>query len=306
MELIKTSVNYQTDINIGLIGIKKDAYEDEIKKLEKSLLSKGFILDKHREEYGKYIKSSFKKINEKKIIKIINNEINDNNGDLIINIYYCDSNLDNDKKKYYEEFLKEKLDYYLLYNSENYDSDFLNLISKYSKGNYFKVNYNTKATSIKSKDILLDFEIIDDPKSNIDYNIFKLDKFLENLISKFEMFHLFQKYSVEKNIVNFKDYLYTFHKYSVIKDEKELIKLFNKFEKLSFNNDYADNTLILLQLMIYKNKIFKNNFAFNVKSLKCGFCTEQSNICEFDKNLQTFLCIRCRLNKTLYDKIAKK
>ena len=50
------------------------------------------------------------------------------------------------------------------------------------------------------------------------------------------MFRFFQKFSIEKNIVNFKDYIYTFRQYR-IKDEKELIDLFNKFGKMSFNND---------------------------------------------------------------------
>ena len=119
------------------------------------------------------------------------------------------------------------------------------------------------------------------------------------------MFIIFLKYSVEKNIITFKDYFCTLKKYSDINNE-ELIKLFNNFEKLSFNNDYADNTLILIQLLSYKNNILNNEIFFNVKSLKCGFCTEKLNICEFDPRVQTFLCPRCRYNQKNYNKILIK
>ena len=312
MELIKTNVDYQSDINVGLIGIKKEIYERELMKLEKSSFSQEYQLEKERADYGKYAKASFKKINKKMMIKkdIFNN--NNDNDDLIINVFYCENNLNNDKKKDYEEFLKEKLDFYLLYNSENMDFDFLNKIYKYSKGNYFKININyfptnaLRANEIGDFELIDDdFELIDDNINNIDYNTFKFDKFLINLISKFEMFRLFQKYSVEKNIVHFKDYLYTFLHYAKIQDKNEFFELFNKFEKFSFNNDYSDNTLILLQIMMHKKGKFNDKISFNVKSLQCGFCTEKSLICEFDKNLKCFLCYRCRYKKTHYDELLK-
>ena len=312
MELIKTNVNYQSDINVGLIGIKKEVYEAELMKLEKSSFSQEYQLEKERADYGKYAKSSFKKINIKMMIKKVIFNDNKDNDDLIINVFYCENNLNNDKKKYYEEFLKEKLDCYLLFNPENMDFDFLNKIYKYSKGNYFKINYSNycptnalRANEIDNFELINDFELIDDNTNNIDYSTFKFDKFLINLISKFEMFRLFQKYSVEKNIVHFKDYLHTLLQYSKIRDEKEFFELFNKFEKFSFNNDYSDNTLILLQIMMYKKGKFNGKISFNVKSLQCGFCTEKSLICEFDKNLKCFLCYRCRYKKTHYDELLK-
>ncbi len=55
--------------------------------------------------------------------------------------------------------------------------------------------------------------------------------------------------------------------------------------------------------MMYNPNKFNGNICFNVKSLECGFCTEKSNICEFDKNLKTFLCYRCRFNKSHYEQI---
>ena len=305
MELLKTNVNYQTDINIGLIGIKKEAFEEELIKLGKTSFSKDYILDKERYNYGKYSKVSFRKINQRMILIPKDNIKNNiNNDNLIINLFYCENNLENDKKKYYEEFLKEKLDIYFLFDSDKMDINFLNLIFKYSKGNYLKFNNNIQ--NMQDSIILNDYVLISDNQKNLNYNKFKFDIFLMNIISKFEMFRLFQKYSVEKNIVNFKDYLYKIQEYYKIKDEKEYIELFNKFEKFSFNNDYSDNTLILLQSMMYNPNKFNGNICFNVKSLECGFCTEKSNICEFDKNLKTFLCYRCRFNKSHYEQISKK
>ena len=193
---------------------------------------------------------------------------------------------------------------YFLFDSDKMDINFLNLIFKYSKGNYLKFNNNIQ--NMQDSIILNDYVLISDNQKNLNYNKFKFDIFLMNIISKFEMFRLFQKYSVEKNIVNFKDYLYKIQEYYKIKDEKEYIELFNKFEKFSFNNDYSDNTLILLQSMMYNPNKLNGNICFNVKSLECGFCTEKSNICEFDKNLKTFLCYRCRFNKSHYEQISKK
>ena len=313
MELIKTNVNYQSDINVGLIGIKKEVYEAELMKLEKSSFSQEYQLEKERADYGKYAKASFKKIKKMMMIKEdIFNDNNDNN-DLIINIFYCENNLNNDKKKYYEEFLKEKLDCYLLFNPENMDFDFLNKIYKYSKGNYFKINYSNycptnalRANEIENFELINDFELIDDNTNNIDYSTFKFDKFLINLISKFEMFRLFQKYSVEKNIVHFKDYLHALLQYSKIQDEKEFFELFNKFEKFSYNDDYTDNELIMIQIMSSDKQKFNNDINFNVKSNNCGFCSESLNICEFDPEVKTFLCPNCRYSKYNYDVFSIK
>ena len=63
---------------------------------------------------------------------------------------------------------------------------------------------------------------------------------------------------------------------------------------------YADNTLIMLQIMASNKEMFNDNICFNVKSIKCGFCTERLNISEFDTQLQSFLCYRCRYQQAFY------
>ena len=60
------------------------------------------------------------------------------------------------------------------------------------------------------------------------------------------MYKIFQKYSIEKSIISFKDYLYNFNKYNQIEDEVQLIEFFNKFNKLSYINDYSDINIIFL------------------------------------------------------------
>ena len=125
------------------------------------------------------------------------------------------------------------------------------------------------------------------------------------LKNKFEMYKTFQKYSIEKSIISFKDYLYNYNKYSKEANEDSLINLFNKFEKLSFNNDYADVTIILLQIMTSTKDIFNSNFTFNVRILKCGFCYNSINECEYDDTLKMFICYRCKYNKDNYDENLK-
>ena len=140
-----------------------------------------------------------------------------------------------------------------------------------------------------------DIEENEDKSKTLIFNDFLLE-----LIDKFKMFKIFQKYSIEKSIISFKDYLYNFNKYNKINDENELIELFNKFEKFSFNNDYADITIILLQIMTTNKSIFNNNFTFNARTLECGFCLNKINECEFDNDSKSFLCFRCRFAKENY------
>ena len=135
--------------------------------------------------------------------------------------------------------------------------------------------------------------------------IFIFDTFLINLKKKFDMYKIFQKYSIEKSIISFKDYLYNYNKYSENIDEDLLIELFNKFERFSFNNDYADVTIILFQIMAANKNILNTNFTFNVKNLKCDFCYNNINECEYDDNLKMFICYRCRYSKSKYQEEIK-
>ena len=301
---MEENVNNTKEINIGWIGITEEIFKEIIINLSNSSFFQDFSLINNIINYAKYSKASFKKINPNKIINPNNHE--DYLDNLVINIIICQGNLKDDKKKEYENILEETIDYFLIFEKENIDINFLNLIYKFSKGNCLNLNGDYIITS-KSK-VFKNFAIIEDnnQQNNKYYNSkeFKFEQFLKNIIEKYNMFILFQKYSVEKNIITFKDYLCILMEYSTIKDEKELIKLFNNFEKLSFNNDYTDNALILIQLLSYKKTILNNEKFFNVKSLKCGFCTEKLNICEFDPKVQTFLCYRCRYHQYHYNKIV--
>ena len=296
---------YQKEINIGFFGMEKELFEKIITEIKHSSFSKEFsLINDNISDMGKYKKASFQKIDnyQNQIsddIFDINDKIEDN---LIINLNNCEDNLNNKKDKEYEEFIKEKLDFYFIFEKEIKDKNFVNKLYNYSKGNNIILIYGQNKSF--EPEGYEEFILIENKVETL-LN-FRFDKFLLKIKNQFDMFLIFQKYSIEKNIVSFKDYLCTLEKYSNINDEKDLIELFNKFEKLSFNNDYADNTLIMLQVMTTNEKMFNNGICFNVKSLKCGFCTETLNISEFDPNVQSFLCYRCRFAQQQQAKLYNK
>ena len=316
---------YQTEFNIGFFGMDKNRFRDTIQKIQDSSFSKEFSFNNNIIYNNKYSTAQFDKINNENIIIENENEdedindINDINQNIKININNCDTFLDKDKDKdeEYNEFINKKKDYFFVFEVQFFEfknTNFLKRIYEISKGNYifFTLEHNFDQSKIREKyseeKVYDEFVVSEKDKklNKVNYNnpkIFVFENFLKVMKEKFEMFIMFQKYQVEKSIVTFKDYLYIFNKYSQIKDEKELIKLFNKFEKFSFNNDYADNTLILLQIMSSNKDMFNKDFRFLPKSLKCGFCLEELNECEFDYQLNTFLCFRCRYNKCHYEEI---
>ena len=57
--------------------------------------------------------------------------------------------------------------------------------------------------------------------------------------------------------------------------------------------------------MTLNKNILNSNFIFNVKTLKCGFCTNKINECEFDEDSKCFLCYRCKYTKNNYPKNLK-
>ena len=295
----EVDIVYQKEINIGFFGITKEYFEKIIKDLQNSSFSKEFSLIDKYFDMEKDKKASFQKMDNNEILGQIYDE-NDKDNDLIINIHNCEENYNKKDKKNYEEFIKEKIDYFLIVEEGIKDKAFLDKIYKYSKGNFiiFTLGYNKENEKLFESKDYNDFVLVKDNVKNI--NNYKFDIFLLDLKKKFDMFVMFQKYSTEKNIVTFKDYIYYMNKYNNIKDEKEFIELFNKFETLSFNDDYADNTLIMLQIMASNKEMFNDNICFNVKSIKCGFCTERLNISEFDTQLQSFLCYRCRYQQAFY------
>ena len=220
---------------------------------------------------------------------ITNQKINNSNN--YFSLYF---DIEQERKKLEEMILdiQEKKN-----NNKNYLEDIYN----YSKLNYIIFTLdNEKNQELFNSDKYAPnvYDHIEITRNDLNYdknesNILIFDEFIDELKKKYDLFKIFQKYSIEKSIISFKDYLYNFNKYDKIEDEYTLIDYFNRFEKLSYNNDYADVTIILLQIMITKKNILTSNFTFNVKALKCGFCTAELYESEFIDENKCFYCPFC-------------
>ena len=318
MELKEAEINeiiYQKEINIGFFNFDNNQFNDMINKLSQSSFSEKFSLKNNNLYFNEYTKVSF----EEKIE--LKNEIMDDDEEEIIKEDKKDGkfciNINNCKivqkmAENYETFLKEKLDFYFIFNGEIINKKFLDEIDECSKQNYIIFNLGKDINGdIMHSDKYLPkqydyFKVnqIDITKYENKSNILIFDEFLLNLKVKFDAYKMFQKYSIEKSIISFKDYLYYFNKYRN-KNEKELVELFNKFEKFSFNNDYADVTLILIQIMTMYKNVLNSNFNFNAKTLQCGFCFNKLNESEFDDGSKCFLCYRCKYTKNNYNKLLE-
>ena len=306
---------YQKEINIGFFNYDKD-FNEVINKLIKSSFSKKFNLKNNSFFFNEYTKVSFVENEEMKDEIIINedDEKIEEENNIIININNC--KLVEKRDEMYDIFIKEKLDFYFIFNDKNIDKKFLDEIHECSKQNYiiFNIGKDINKDIINLEKYLpnqydfffVDKEDIDIKENENNSKILIFNDFLLELNDKFKMFKIFHKYSIEKSIISFKDYLYNYNKYNKINNENELIELFNKFERFSFNNDYADVTIILLQIMTTNKNIFNNNFTFNAKTLKCGFCTNRITECEFDNNSKSFLCNRCVLQRSIILNNLKK
>ena len=298
---------YQKEINIGFFLFSEQQFKDMISRLSQSSFSKKFSLINNFLNFKEYTKVSFEEKKELKNEIDINDKVDDEDilidedeKPLLININNCKIDIELDGE--YEKFIKEKLDYYIIFNEKKINKKFLAKIYESSKGNYIIITSGYETDEKDITKIYEDFEVTKDKKENNDddKDYFIFDTFLINLKKKFDMYKIFQKYSIEKSIISFKDYLYNYNKYSENIDEDLLIELFNKFERFSFNNDYADVTIILFQIMAANKNILNTNFTFNVKNLKCDFCYNNINECEYDDNLKMFICYRCRYYKSQF------
>ena len=302
---------YQKEINIGFFNFDDDKFNEMIKILSQSPFSKYFSLKNNILYFKEFIKASFEEKQELKNEIIDEDEIEKEENNLTININNC--KFVKKREEDYDFLIKEKLDFYFIFNNEIINENFLEEIQEYSKQNYiiFNMGKDLNEDIIKSNKYLSNqydyFEINNFNLKKYDEgtNILIFNDFLLDLKQKFDLYTIFQKYSIEKSIISFKDYLYNFNKYNKIKEENQIVELFNKFEKLSFNNDHADIAIILIQLMTLNKNILNSNFIFNVKTLKCGFCTNKINECEFDEDSKCFLCYRCKYTKNNYPKNLK-
>ena len=139
----EVDIVYQKEINIGFFGIPKEYFEKIIKDLQNSSFSKEFSLIDKYFDMEKDKKASFQKMDNNENLGQIYDE-NDKDNDLIINIHNCEENYNKKDKKNYEEFIKEKIDYFLIVEEGIKDKTFLDKIYKYSKGNFiiFTLGYN--------------------------------------------------------------------------------------------------------------------------------------------------------------------
>ena len=303
-DIIKDELINKKEINIGFFNLDNEKFNEIIQRLTQSAFSKIFSLRQNTLFYNGYIIASFEERNGFKNELIDEDDINKEAKGLVININNCKMEKNMDEK--YEEFIKEKLDFYFIFNETKLNQKFLDEVHECSKLNYIIItlgkNINNDILNKYSSHIYDYFEISQEEKNKYKdaSKIIIFDDFLSEIKTKFDYYQIFIEYSIEKNIISFKDYLYNFNKYNKINDENQLIEYFNKFEKLSYNNDYADITIILLQIIMNKKNILKSDFTFNVKSLKCGFCFDNLSESEFDDDQKCFLCHRCKYAKINY------
>lgn len=303
-DIIKDELINKKEINIGFFNLDNEKFNEIIQRLTQSAFSKIFSLRQNTLFYNEYTIASFEEKNGFKNELIDEDDINKEAKGLVININNCKMEENKDEK--YEEFIKEKLDFYFIFNESKLNQKFLDEVHECSKLNYIIItlgkNINNDILNKYSSHIYDYFEISQEEKNKYKdaSKIIIFDDFLSEIKKKFDYYQIFIEYSIEKNIISFKDYLYNFNKYNKINDENQLIEYFNKFEKLSYNNDYADITIILLQIIMNKKNILKSDFTFNVKSLKCGFCFDKLSESEFDDDQKCFLCHRCKYAKINY------
>ena len=303
-DIIKDELINKKEINIGFFNLDNEKFNEIIQRLTQSAFSKIFSLRQNTLFYNEYTIASFEEKNGFKNELIDEDDIYKEAKGLVININNCKMEENKDEK--YEEFIKEKLDFYFIFNETKLNQKFLDEVHECSKLNYIIItlgeNINNDILNKYSSHIYDYFEISQEEKNKYKdaSKIIIFDDFLSEIKTKFDYYQIFIEYSIEKNIISFKDYLYNFNKYNKINDENQLIEYFNKFEKLSYNNDYADITIILLQIIMNKKNILKSDFTFNVKSLKCGFCFDKLSESEFDDDQKCFLCHRCKYAKINY------
>ena len=302
LDIINNELIYQEEINIGFFNLVNEKFKDIIKQLSQSSFSKNFSLKENIINYDEYSFATFEENKEIKNEIIDEEDFDKKEKGLVIKINNYKFNENKDEK--YNIFIKEKFDLFFIFIEKILKQNFINEIQECSNLNYIIItlgkNINDKLNNSSNT---YDYFVISQEEKN-KYNeaskILIFDDFLIEIKSIFNLYKIFQRYSKEKSIISFKDYLYNFNKYNQIEDEIQLIEFFNKFEKLSYNNDYSDITIILLQIIINKKNIFKSDFTFNVKSLNCGFCFAKLNESEFDNDQKCFLCYRCKYAKANY------
>ena len=238
MDFDFNNIIYQKEINIGFFNLEISEMNDFIKKLSQSSFSEKFTLKKDLLNFNDYTIASFEE-NENLKNEIIEDEeeIDKKKEErLVININNCKIVEKRDEK--YDKFFKEKLDFYFIFNGDNIGDNIKNYLEEiydYSKLNYIIFTLdNEKNQELFNSDKYAPnvYDHIEITRNDLNYDkneskILIFDEFIDELKKKYDLFKIFQKYSIEKSIISFKDYLYNFNKYDKIEDEYTLIDLKN-------------------------------------------------------------------------------
>ena len=208
-------------------------------------------------------KIKYKEENIKNKIETINNlifnslEIYNNNIDTKINLIYDEKNYENFKVKNFNVnnyFYNINIDfhYFIVFNEDIMEEFIKKLIIK-SESNLILFPFN--------EEIYKKYNItINSNNKNYDINNYLINQFIKinNILN---YYNSFKKYSQQKSINNFFNYLNYFEKI-LDKNNIDIIHLFNLSEKYSYNTDYNDESIIYLQVLIYK-KYFNCEFQIN-------------------------------------------
>ena len=243
---ININIENENQLNIGLFG--------EISKFNEfiSQLTNSYKI-KYKEEN---IKNNIETINN----LIFNSlEIFNNNIKTKINLIYDEKNYEKFKDKNFnmnKYFFKINIDFhYFIVFHEDVMEEFIKKLIIKSESNILLFPF--------TEEIHKKYNIIITSKyKNYDIYNYIINKFIKiNTLLKY--YNSFKKFSQQKSINNFFNYSNYFVKL-IDKHNIDIIHLFNLSEKYSYNKDYNDESIIYLQVLIYKKYI---NCDFQIKKL---------------------------------------
>lgn len=196
-----------TEINIMFIGQGEKEFKGIISDLSDFFTSFSLKKDDIYDDKLKFTSVIIRKEETAEEILSNNDDFLRQEEELIIYISNCQNlpELKENSKEYKElDEIYKKINFCLVLNSENQIA--LNKIYNYSNGNciFFSLTQNfdekTKEKYPKGKiyDILA---VKEENQGDGDLKTFYFEKFLKDIINKFDMFLMFEKYSVEKSIV---------------------------------------------------------------------------------------------------------
>ena len=158
---------YQKEINIGFFNYDDAQFREMIDNLSQSSFSKKFILSRNILYFNEYTRAVFEEKQELKniIIEEDDDELEKENDKNKFHININNCKIVKKMDEVYGNFIKEKLDFYFIFNGEIIDKKFMDEICEYSKQNYILFNLG----------------------KNINDDIIHSDKYLANQYDYFEI-----------------------------------------------------------------------------------------------------------------------